>query len=103
MLGIKMDFTVEVTKWVEGVEKIWETVGSAKMIIYSWYRMNLMVARIEKDKSHVQLSITYRRPVNWLARIISYLFADSYCRWCLKRMLFDTKKKLERDYADPNI
>ena len=33
MMGMSMDFTVEVTKWVEGVEKIWETTGEAKMII----------------------------------------------------------------------
>ena len=27
MVGMKMDFTVEVTKWIEGVEKTWETIG----------------------------------------------------------------------------
>lgn len=35
MLGMKMDFTVEVTKWVEGEEKIWETIGKTKLIILS--------------------------------------------------------------------
>ena len=43
MMGMNMDFTVEVTKWVEGVEKVWETKGESKMIIYSWYRMHLLV------------------------------------------------------------
>jgi hypothetical protein len=33
---MKMDFTVEVTKWLKGIEKTWETIGEAKMIIYSW-------------------------------------------------------------------
>src|SRR5512138_1320882 len=45
MVGLNMDFTVEVTKWIKGVEKTWETMGEAKMIIYSWYRMNLLVSR----------------------------------------------------------
>src|ERR1044072_210990 len=27
MMGIPMDFTVAVTKWVEGKEKVWETIG----------------------------------------------------------------------------
>ena len=49
MMGMKMDFTVEVTKWIEGVEKIWETIGEAKMIIYSWYRMHLFVNPIEDE------------------------------------------------------
>jgi hypothetical protein len=43
MMGMKMDFTVEVTKWIKGKEKVWETIGEAKMIIYSWYRMNLIM------------------------------------------------------------
>jgi hypothetical protein len=43
MMAMKMDFTVEVTKWVEGVEKVWETIGEARLIIYSWYRMDLLV------------------------------------------------------------
>ena len=35
MMGMEMDFTVEVTKWIKGIEKVWETIGEAKMIIYS--------------------------------------------------------------------
>jgi len=96
MMGIKMDFTVEVTKWVEGVEKIWETVGNARMIIYSWYRMHLIV--ITKDNmSEATLSITYRRPNTWFAKVLSFLFANWYCNWCLKNMLLDSKRKVESE------
>src|SRR5437762_3187293 len=41
MMGMKMDFTVEVTKWTKGIEKTWETIGSTRLIIYSWFRMHL--------------------------------------------------------------
>jgi len=27
---MKMDFTVEVSKWIEGKQKVWGTVGDAK-------------------------------------------------------------------------
>lgn len=93
MMGRKMDFTVEVTKWIAGVEKVWETIGEAKMIIYSWYRMNLLVKQ-ENANSEALLSITYEKPKRWLAKIISFLFADWYCNWCLKNMLNDAKKLL---------
>lgn len=96
MMGMKMDFTVEVTKWVEGVEKVWETVGEAKMIIYSWYRMHLLVYP-KGNTAQAELSITYKKPNGWFARIISYLFADWYCNWCLKNMLHDSKRKIEAD------
>ena len=96
MMGMNMDFTVEVTKWVKGVEKVWETIGEARMIIYSWYRMNLLVST-DGNKSFAELSITYKRPHGWFAKIISFLFADWYCKWCLNNMLHDTKKVLEPD------
>lgn len=94
MMGIKMDFTVEVTKWIEGVEKVWETIGEAKMIIYSWYRMNLLVKPLTSGNEAV-LSITYEKPKGWFAKIISFFFADWYCNWCLKNMLGDAKKNIE--------
>ena len=88
MMWMKMDFTVEVTKWIPGVEKTWETIGEAKMIIYSWYRMHLQVS--QKDKlTTAELSITYEKPKGWVLNVISFLFADLYCRWCLKNMLRD--------------
>jgi predicted ATPase len=96
MMGLKMDFTVEVTKWVEGVEKVWETIGDARMIIYSWYRMNLLVYPTGKT-TLAELSITYEKPKGWLARIISFLFAGLYCNWCLRKMLWDSERKIEED------
>ena len=94
MMGMKMDFTVEVTKWTEGVEKIWETIGAARMIIYSWYRMHLLLKQIN-NSTIAELSITYEKPKGWFAKIISFFFADWYCRWCLKNMLTDTKSQIE--------
>ena len=89
MIGMHMDFTVEVTKWIKPVEKSWETIGESKMIIYSWYRMNLLLTN-QKERTLVELSITYKKPNGWFARIVSFLFADWYCRWCLRKMLNDT-------------
>jgi hypothetical protein len=94
MMGMNMDFTVEVTKWIKGIEKVWETIGEAKMIIYSWYRMNLLISR-NGNKTLTELSITYRKPRSWFAKLISFLFADWYCKWCLNNILNDTKRALE--------
>src|SRR6187551_958462 len=40
MMGMKMDFTEMVTAWMQDKSKTWETIGEAKIIIMSWYRMN---------------------------------------------------------------
>lgn len=96
MMGMKMDFTVEVTKWVEGVEKVWETTGEAKMIIYSWYRMHLLVYPTG-NITQAELSIAYEKRKGWFARILSFLFADWYCNWCLKKMISDSRREIESD------
>lgn len=96
MMGMKMDFTVEVTKWIEGVEKVWETAGESKMIIYSWYRMHLLVYP-SGNRAQAELSITYERPKGWFVKIVSFLFADWYCTWCLKKMLADGEKRVQKE------
>lgn len=96
MVGMKMDFTVAVTKWIPGVEKTWETIGEAKMIIYSWYRMHLQLSR-KDNLTMAELSITYEKPKGWLLKVISFLFADMYCRWCLKNMLRDAGQSVNND------
>ncbi|MBS3915629.1 MAG: hypothetical protein KG003_14130 [Bacteroidetes bacterium] len=93
MMGMAMDFTVEVTKWIEGKEKTWETIGPTKLIIYSWYQMHLEVS----EKAHgtdAELSISYEKPKGLFYKIISFLVADWYCRWCLNNMLDDAEKSL---------
>lgn len=93
MMGMKMDFTVVVSKWVEAVEKVWETTGNAKLLIYSWFRMHLLVYP-SGDATQAELSITYEKPEGVLAKIVSFLFADWYCSWCLKKMLAAAKKEI---------
>jgi len=95
VMWMKMDFTVEVTKWTQGKEKTWETIGEPEVIIYSWYRMNLFVNAIPGG-TEAQLSISYKNPHRLFHKILSFLFADWYCRWCLKQMLGDAKTSLEQ-------
>lgn len=93
MMGLTMDFTVEVTKWINGVEKVWETVGETKIIIYSWYRMTLLVNQLN-GKTEAELSISYEKPKGFFNKILSFFLADWYCRWCLKKMLGGAKKAI---------
>ena len=94
VLWMVLDFTVLVTKWIKGKEKSWETVGVARMIIYSWFRMDLKV-EVDRLQTTAVLSISYERPKGFFNRVLSFLLADWYCRWCLKNMLNDTETKLK--------
>jgi hypothetical protein len=100
MMGFAMDFTVEVTQWIPGKKKVWETIGATKLIIYSWYRMNLLVREVAAG-TKAELSITYEKPTGIFYKILCFLFADWYCRWCLKQMLGDAKLALSKTALDP--
>lgn len=94
MMGIKMDFTVVVTKWIAAKEKVWETAGEARMIILGWYRMRLMLSP-EEGGTNTELSIDYTKPTNIFLKFIAWILAPTYARWCVNSMLSDSKKHLE--------
>lgn len=95
MLGMTMDFNEIVTKWQPPSLKEWETVGEAKIIIMSWYRMRFDITPSEKGAIAI-LSISYLPPKEWYYKVLSFLFANWYCNWCLKNMLNDSKTNLEK-------
>jgi len=88
-----LDFTVKVTKWEKGKEKVWETIGITKLVIYSWFRMNLNIFSIPNG-SFTRLSISYKKPAGFFNRIVCFVLGNWYCRWCIKNMLKDTENKL---------
>lgn len=95
-VGMKMDFTVEVTKWNPGKEKIWESVGEAKMIVISWYRMFLVLTPLPDGTTETELGIYYTKPRN----ILGFLFGRPYSVWCVKSMLKDTKKHFAKTHKE---
>ncbi len=99
MMGMTMDFSETVTKWQPSRLKEWETVGEAKIIIMSWYRMWFEISPAENGTT-AKLSISYLLPKEWYYKILSFFFANWYCNWCLNNMLNDTKEKLENKTSE---
>ena len=95
MMGMTMDFSETVTKWEQNKFKEWETIGTAKIIIMSWYRMWFEISPAENG-TLAKISISYIPPKEWYFKILSFFFANWYCSWCLNKMLHDTKKNLEK-------
>ena len=99
MMGMTMDFKETVTKWQSPKIKEWETVGEAKIIIMSWYRMWFEISPAENG-TIAKISISYLPPKEWYYKILSFFFANWYCNWCLNNMLNDTKKNLENKTSE---
>ena len=92
MMGMTIDFKETVSKWEFPIAKKWETIGDAKIIIISWYKMWFNIEGND-GSSIVTLHISYLPPKQWYFRILSFLFANWYCNWCLKNMLESIKQK----------
>ena len=99
MMGMTMDFSETVTKWQSPKIKEWETVGEAKIIIMSWYRMWFEISPVVNE-AIAKISISYLPPKEWYYKILSFFFANWYCNWCLNNMLNDTKKNLENKTSE---
>lgn len=91
VVGVKMDFTVEVSKWIKGREKVWGTIGAAKMIVIDSFEMHLTIVKEDNGTSKVKLSINYTKHRG----VMGFLFGKWYSKWCVKSMLKDTKKHFE--------
>lgn len=99
-MGMKMDFTVEVSKWIDGREKTWGTVGNAIMIVISWFEMYLNVMPAAGDKTIARLGIYYTKPRR---SILGFLFGRWYAKWCVNSMLKDTRKHFDKIRKDEKI
>jgi hypothetical protein len=96
-MGMDMDFTVEVTKWEEGKEKVWGTVGEAEMIVIDWFRMFLTVSENEEGNTNAELGILYTKP---RGRLWAFLLGRRYAIWCVKSMLKDTRKHFKQAHQE---
>jgi hypothetical protein len=97
MMGMTIDFTQTVSKWVQGVEKEWKTNGDVKIIIMGWYRMFWNLKPVEGG-TLATIGIDYSAPREWYFKVLSFLFGGMYSRWCLNSMLRDTKKAFETPF-----
>ncbi|MBI2184028.1 MAG: SRPBCC family protein [Thaumarchaeota archaeon] len=100
VMGMKVDFTEVVTKYVGNREKIWRTIGDPKIIIMSSYEMRLKL-NLTDSGTQVVFEIDYELPHTWYGKIFGKLLAGWYAEWCLRRACEDTKQILESAGAKP--
>jgi hypothetical protein len=97
ILGVKVDYKEVITKWIENREKEWETEQGSRLFIFEWYKTRISVLPAENG-AYVEVGIKYTRPDDFFRRTLSYVFADLYINWCLKKMIYDTKHIFEENY-----
>lgn len=95
VMGMTIDITETVTKWIENREKVWRTIDKPKMIVMSDYVMHLLLTAKDKSTTRVLFEIDYSLPKTPWGTVLGWLLARKYARWCLQRACEDTKRFLE--------
>lgn len=77
--------------------KIWETVGTPKLLIIGHYRMKVEIEP-QGNESLFRVSIDYDLPARnvWLGR----LFGGFYAKWCVQQMTKDTRSYFTKRRAN---
>lgn len=99
VLGMEIDITETVSRWIENREKTWHTVGKPKIIVMAGYTMHLLLSPRADGGTRVLFEIEYRLPGTPWGRVAGLILAPRYARWCLRRACEDAKKTLEAGAA----
>ena len=95
VMGLSIDFSESVTKYLPSREKVWRTIGEPRLLIIGSYEMCVAVERLSPSSARLTISIAYELPRSAFWRIVGLILARPYSQWCLRRMLQDARRALE--------
>ena len=101
MMGLTIDFSETVTRYVAGREKVWRTIGEPQLVIIAGYEMRVVVEPVSPRSSRLTIGIDYDLPRASISWLLGLALAGAYSRWCLTSMIEGTKLDLERRGAAP--
>ena len=87
-VGIPLALEETVTERISPSRKVWETVGTPKLLVIGPYRMGFEIAP-QGDASRLRVFIDYSPPPGFAGRVLGPIFGPVYARWCTGRMARD--------------
>lgn len=85
IMGIPLFIREVVSDRQPPIRKLWETVGTQKMIILDQYRMGFEISPRGRD-SFITVSIEFALPNSLGRKILGLLLGKVYARWCTQNM-----------------
>jgi hypothetical protein len=86
VFGVHLSLDEVVTRREPPTHKVWQTVGSPRLLVISAYTMGVQITP-ERGGSHMRVYIDYDLPKGRATYWLGLLFGGFYARWCVKRML----------------
>jgi len=100
ILGIKLVLDEVVTVRIPPARKMWEIVGTPRLLIIGRYQMGFEV-KPHSDGTHLRVFIDYARPDGMITNLLGYLFGGYYAKWCTQQMLKDAVAAFAKPVAGP--
>ena len=98
VLGITLSLDEVVTDRQPPTRKVWETVGTPRLLVIGPYRMGFSIAPITEG-SRVRVFIDYALPGSWFGQLLGQVFGRFYAHWCTKTMVDDMVKHFAKAEA----
>ncbi|MDP2604541.1 MAG: SRPBCC family protein [Deltaproteobacteria bacterium] len=91
VFGIELSVEEIVTERIPPKRKVWETIGSSRLLVIGHYRMGFEITS-QENGSLLRVFIDYALPEDLPARWLGFLLGRYYARWCTQQMVRDTAK-----------
>lgn len=85
VFGLRLFVEEVVTAHEPPLRKVWETIGTPRLIVIGPYRMSFELTP-RGSATELRVSIDYDRPAHGFARFLGRLFGRPYARWCTRQM-----------------
>jgi hypothetical protein len=100
VLGIRLSVDEVVVEHEPPVRKAWETIGQPRILVIGEYLMGFEISP-SGTRCCLRVFIEYDRPSSFPGRILAWVFAPVYARWCVNRMAKDGRKRFgERGHVE---
>lgn len=96
VMGLAIDFSETVTRYIPGREKIWCTVGAPRLLVIDSYEMRVLVEPVSASATRLTISVDYQLPRSGVWRLIGGMLAGRYAQWCLSSMINGTSRDAQQ-------
>ncbi len=94
--GLPIDYAVVVDRWIKDRERSSRTIGKARMIIMSGFRMHWTLEPTDTG-TRITIDFEYDLPSSLMGRLLSRLLGKRYGDWCLEMIVGDAVDALRTE------
>jgi hypothetical protein len=100
VFGVRLALEEVVVEYEPPTRKVWETVGTPRLLVIGSYRMGFSLAPAAgatraEDEATLTVFVDYALPARGVSRILGRLFGRAYAQWCCSRMVADARAALD--------